>query len=86
VATDLPVNADFEEITPSNCPVVILAVETGVAGFSIEDYNGRHLYVISEATERIVAARKAIDSSGANVLLVGRAEGLSEAILILTIR
>jgi 2-methylisocitrate lyase-like PEP mutase family enzyme len=78
-ATDLPVNADFEagfaEDIEQLSRNVILAVETGVAGLSIEDYNGRHLYGISEATERIVAARKAIDSSGANVLLVGRAEG-----------
>jgi 2-methylisocitrate lyase-like PEP mutase family enzyme len=78
-ATDLPVNADFEagfaddlEQLSGN---VILAVETGVAGLSIEDFHNGYLYEISEATERIAAARKAIDLSGANVLLVGRAEG-----------
>lgn len=78
-ATDLPVNADFEagfaEDIEQLSRNVILAVETGVAGLSIEDYGNSHRYDISEATERISAARKAIDSSGAEVLLVGRAEG-----------
>jgi 2-methylisocitrate lyase-like PEP mutase family enzyme len=78
-ATDLPVNADFEAGFAADIEQlsrnVILAVETGVAGLSIEDYNNGQLYEIAEATERIAAARGAIDSSGANVLLVGRAEG-----------
>lgn len=78
-ATDLPVNADFEagfaddiEQLSTN---VGLALETGIAGLSIEDYQNGRLYDVSEATERISAARKAIDSSDATVLLVARAEG-----------
>jgi 2-methylisocitrate lyase-like PEP mutase family enzyme len=80
-ATDVPVNADFEsgfardpaEVAAS----VSLAVHTGVAGLSIEDSTGdaeRPLYDIVAATDRIRAARAAIDKTGADTLLVGRAE------------
>lgn len=78
-ATDLPVNADFEagfaddpEGVATN---VALAVDTGVAGVSIEDWNGNQIYPLSLAVERIAAARAAIDASGQDVLLVGRSEG-----------
>jgi 2-methylisocitrate lyase-like PEP mutase family enzyme len=80
-AVDLPVNADFEsgyahepEGVARN---VRLCVDTGVAGLSIEDSTGdrgKPLYDLALATERIKAARSAIDSSGAGVLLTGRAE------------
>ena len=80
-ATDLPVNADFESgfardaagITES----VRLAVETGVAGLSIEDSTGdatQPLYALDVAVERLRAARKAVDQAGGDTLLVGRAE------------
>jgi 2-methylisocitrate lyase-like PEP mutase family enzyme len=79
-ATGLPVNADFEggfadepEGVAAN---VLLAVGTGVAGLSIEDRTSSDLYVLPLAIERIKAARRAIDQSGQNVLLVGRTEGL----------
>ena len=52
-------------------------METGVAGLSIEDVSGREeapLFELSEALERLAAARMAIDSSGAQVLLTARAE------------
>jgi 2-methylisocitrate lyase-like PEP mutase family enzyme len=78
-ATDLPVNADFEagyadsvEGVGAN---VALAVATGVAGLSIEDRIGDGLYEFEVAKERLRAARAAIDSSGEDVLLVGRTEG-----------
>jgi 2-methylisocitrate lyase-like PEP mutase family enzyme len=78
-ATDLPVNADFEagfadqpEDVAAN---VGLAVETGVAGLSIEDRTGKALYELPLAVERIAASREAIDQSGADVILVGRSEG-----------
>ena len=80
-ATDLPVNADFEggfardaEGVARN---VVRCLETGVAGLSIEDSTGdpdRPLYEVSEATERMRAARAAIDAHGREALLVGRAE------------
>ena len=78
-ATDLPVNADFEagfaddpEGVAAN---VALAVATGVAGLSIEDRMGRGLYELGLATDRIRAAREAIERTGEDVLLVGRSEG-----------
>jgi 2-methylisocitrate lyase-like PEP mutase family enzyme len=80
-ATELPVNADFEsgyahepEAVAEN---VRLCVETGVAGLSIEDATGdkaRPLYDLDLAVARMRAARRAIDKSGADVMLVGRAE------------
>ncbi|SAL66545.1 PEP phosphonomutase [Caballeronia terrestris] len=80
-ATDLPVNADFESgfgRDPAGvAESVRLAVETGVAGLSIEDSTGdaaAPLFPIDVAVERLSAARKAIDESGGDTLLVGRAE------------
>lgn len=79
-ATDLPVNADFEagfaDQPDGVAANVRLAVETGVAGLSIEDRTGRDLYPVSLAVARIQAAREAIGESGQDVLLVGRTEGL----------
>jgi 2-methylisocitrate lyase-like PEP mutase family enzyme len=77
--TDLPVNADFEAgfaDTPEQLSHnVSLAIKTGIAGLSIEDFDGSKLYAQEEAVQRVLAAREAIHSSGENVLLVGRAEG-----------
>ena len=80
-ATDLPVNADFESGFAADAAGVAesvrLAVETGVAGLSIEDSTGdaaQPLFPIEEAVARIRAARKAIDQAGGDTLLVGRAE------------
>src|SRR5213076_2535963 len=53
------------------------AVATGVAGLSIEDSTGNPdapLRDIAVAVERMRAARKAIDETGGDTLLVGRAE------------
>jgi 2-methylisocitrate lyase-like PEP mutase family enzyme len=80
-ATDVPVNADFgsgfahtaEQLEES----VRLAVETGVAGLSIEDSTadpGEPLYDLATSVLRMRAARRAIDRSGGDTLLVGRAE------------
>jgi 2-methylisocitrate lyase-like PEP mutase family enzyme len=80
-ATDLPVNADFESgfaadpqgVTES----VRLAVETGIAGVSIEDASGdsaNPIHDIDVALARLRAARSAIDKTGGDTLLVGRAE------------
>ena len=80
-ATDLPVNADFENGYALDAAGVAesvrLAVETGVAGLSIEDSTGdasNPLYSLDTAVQRIRAARKAIDKAGGDTLLVGRAE------------
>jgi 2-methylisocitrate lyase-like PEP mutase family enzyme len=81
-ATDLPLNADFENgfaDAPDDVATnVSLAVDTGVAGLSIEDFTGqaeRGLYDFDLAVARVAAARAAIDRSGSGVLLTGRAEG-----------
>jgi 2-methylisocitrate lyase-like PEP mutase family enzyme len=80
-ATDLPVNADFENgFAPDAQGVaasVRLAIETGVAGLSIEDSTGNAadpLFPLDVAVERLRAARQTIDASGADVMLIGRAE------------
>jgi 2-methylisocitrate lyase-like PEP mutase family enzyme len=81
-ATDLPVNADFQDgyarTAESVAESVKLCIETGVAGLSIEDATGdraRPLYELEEAVDRLRAARSAIDSSPHDVLLTARAEG-----------
>lgn len=81
-ATDLPVNADFEngfadapEDVASN---IALAIDTGISGLSIEDSSwaeGDPLYGFDLAVARIAAARKAVDDSGSRVLLTARSEG-----------
>ena len=80
-ATDLPLNADFEsgfaETEAELEESVVLAMETGVAGFSLEDSTGMPdfpLMPLEEAARRISIARAAIDKAGHNTLLVGRAE------------
>src|SRR5690554_3805501 len=80
-ATDLPVNADFEsgfgETPDALAESIALAIETGVAGLSLEDSThdtASPLMPIELATERMRIARQVIDDSGADVVLVGRAE------------
>jgi 2-methylisocitrate lyase-like PEP mutase family enzyme len=76
-ATELPVNADFENGYADDpegvAESVRRCVETGVAGVSVEDNRGNQtLYEVELAAERIRAAKEAIGDTGA--LLVGRAE------------
>jgi 2-methylisocitrate lyase-like PEP mutase family enzyme len=80
-ATDLPVNADFEDGHARDLAQlaenVRRCIGTGVAGFSIEDATGdraQPLYPIDEAVERVRTARRVIDESNADVVLVARAE------------
>src|SRR3954469_22758960 len=81
-ATDLPVNADFQEgfaDTPEGVAAnVTKAIATGVAGVSIEDrkLGGGGLYDFDYAVARIRAVRAAIDGAGVDVILVARTEGL----------
>src|SRR5437762_4623476 len=79
-ATDIPVNADFENGYADDPNGVAenarLCAETGVAGLSIEDAADRKespLYDVDLAVERIHAVREALHGTG--VMLVGRAEG-----------
>jgi 2-methylisocitrate lyase-like PEP mutase family enzyme len=78
-ATELPVNADFENGYADDPEAVAQnvrrCVETGVAGVSIEDNSGRKdrpLYEVERAAERIRAAKEAMADSGA--MVIGRAE------------
>src|SRR5258708_38146522 len=80
-ASDLPVNADFEGGRAAQrvgvAANVARAMDTGVAGLSIEDSTGRSdkpLYDLTLAGDRVKAARAAIDQSGSGVLLTARAE------------
>ncbi len=80
-ATELPVNADFEGgFAPDAHGVgrnVALCVATGAASLSIEDSTRdplRPLRELSDAVERMRAARESIDDRGGGPLLVGRAE------------
>jgi 2-methylisocitrate lyase-like PEP mutase family enzyme len=77
-ATELPVNADFEagyaETADGVAKNVTAAIATGVAGISIEDAMRKNMLPIETAVERLKAARKAIDDSGHDVMLVGRCE------------
>ncbi|HXE66321.1 MAG TPA: isocitrate lyase/phosphoenolpyruvate mutase family protein, partial [Rhodanobacteraceae bacterium] len=79
-ATELPVNADFEDGHARDIDGlknnVRRCIETGVAGLSIEDSTGdaaQPLYDFDEAVARLRAARAAIDASGEDVMLIGRA-------------
>jgi 2-methylisocitrate lyase-like PEP mutase family enzyme len=80
-ATSLPVNADFEggyaDDPEGVARNVKRAIETGIAGVSIEDSTGNAdapLRDIATSVARMRAARKAVDESGADVMLIGRAE------------
>jgi 2-methylisocitrate lyase-like PEP mutase family enzyme len=82
-ATDLPLNADFENgyaDAPEDVAAnVRRALGTGVAGLSIEDMShdpGKPLYETVLAVERVRSARAAIDADGTGAVLVARAEGL----------
>ena len=80
-ASDLPVNADFEngfaDAPEGVAANVRLCIATGVAGLSIEDATGNSaapLYDLDRAVERVKAARSAIDAAGEDVILVARSE------------
>jgi 2-methylisocitrate lyase-like PEP mutase family enzyme len=80
-SVDVPVSADFQagyaDDPDGVAANVRRCVDAGVAGLSLEDTrpepNGG-LFEISEAVERVQAARAAIDGAAADVLLTARAE------------
>lgn len=81
-AVGLPINADFQgafAIEPGRVATNVgLAVSTGVAGLSIEDFSGNPadpLLDLSLAVDRVRAARAAIDAVGPGVVLTARSEG-----------
>jgi 2-methylisocitrate lyase-like PEP mutase family enzyme len=75
-ASAVPVNGDLEDgygAAPSEvAETITLAREVGLAGGNIEDYDGRELYDVELAVERIVAAREA---AGSDFVLTARTDG-----------
>jgi len=80
VATDLPVSADLEDCfavdTAGVIETVRLALDAGLAGCSIEDWNPREqrLYDVDDAAERVAAAAAAAHAGDAQLVLTARAE------------
>jgi 2-methylisocitrate lyase-like PEP mutase family enzyme len=81
-ATDVPLNADFEDGLADDLDGlkqnVTRCVATGVAGLSIEDSpnnNATPLYPFDVAVARVKAARAAIDRTAGDVVFTARAEG-----------
>lgn len=79
-ATHLPVNADFEsgfsDSLEGLAENIRLAIDTGIAGLSIEDRTGDDLYDHDTAVARIRTAKDTINSTGEEIMLIARSEGL----------
>jgi 2-methylisocitrate lyase-like PEP mutase family enzyme len=80
-ATDLPLNADFEngfaEDPDGVAANVTRCIATGIAGLSIEDSPNdaiTPLYELDLSIARVKAARAAVDRAGGEVVLTARAE------------
>lgn len=79
-ATDVPLNADFENAFADDpdgvAANVARCIATGVAGLSVEDFpkDATPLYDLDTAVARIKAARAAVDRAGGDVVLTARAE------------
>ena len=77
-AVDVPVAADLEKgfgDTPADAAQTIArAAAIGLAGGSIEDYSGKDVYPIEQATERVAAAVEAARAAPGGFVLTARAE------------
>jgi 2-methylisocitrate lyase-like PEP mutase family enzyme len=79
-ATDVPLNADFENGFADDpdgvADSVIRCIATGVAGLSIEDSpkSETPLYDFDLSVARVKAARAAVDRAGGEVVFTARAE------------
>jgi 2-methylisocitrate lyase-like PEP mutase family enzyme len=79
-ATELPVSADLEDCFAADpagvAETVRLAIEAGLAGCSIEDWNGAEarLYDPGTAAERVAAAAEAAHAGPVRLVLSARAE------------
>jgi 2-methylisocitrate lyase-like PEP mutase family enzyme len=79
---DVPVSADFEHgfaVAPEGVAINVgRALDTGIAGLSIEDSSGdpaAPLFDFSLSVERVAAARAAIDGARSGIVLTARSEG-----------
>lgn len=77
-AVDVPVSADFENCfahEPAGVAETIeLGIGAGLAGASLEDWDGEAIYDIGLATERMAAAAEAAHRGDVHLVLTGRAE------------
>jgi 2-methylisocitrate lyase-like PEP mutase family enzyme len=80
-ATDLPVSADLENCFADDpdgvAQTIALAVGTGLAGCSVEDFTGNDdepIYDIGLAAERVAAAAEAAHAGPVRLVLTARAE------------
>jgi 2-methylisocitrate lyase-like PEP mutase family enzyme len=79
-ATDVPVSADFEDGFAADAAGVAesvrRAIDVGLAGCSVEDWDPREqrLFDIEEAAERVAAAAEAAHTGPAQLVLTARAE------------
>jgi 2-methylisocitrate lyase-like PEP mutase family enzyme len=79
-ATDVPVSADLEDCFAADAAGVVetvrLALDAGLAGCSIEDWDPREqrLYDVEEAAERVGAAAEAAHAADVHLVLTARAE------------
>ncbi|HEX4106629.1 MAG TPA: isocitrate lyase/phosphoenolpyruvate mutase family protein [Solirubrobacteraceae bacterium] len=70
-AVDVPVSADLEDCFGDPAGTVRMAVDAGLAGCSIEDWDGERLLPIDEAAARVAEAVGAADGE---LLITARAE------------
>ena len=79
-ATDVPVSADFEDGFAADAAGVAesvrRAIDVGLAGCSVEDWDPREqrLFDIEEAAERVAAAAEAAQTGPTQLVLTARAE------------
>ena len=80
-ATELPVSADLENCFADDpaavATTVRLALDTGLAGCSVEDFGRRpdaHIYDAGLAAERVAAAAEAAHAGPVHLVLTARAE------------
>jgi 2-methylisocitrate lyase-like PEP mutase family enzyme len=75
---DVPVSADLENCFADDPDGVADTIEkargTGLAGCSIEDYSGSHVYELGLARERVVAAAEVAHAGPVRLVLTARAE------------
>ena len=77
-AVGIPVSCDFENAfadTPEDVAAnVALAMQTGLAGCSVEDFDGNGIYDAALAAERVAAACETAHAAGSQFVITGRAE------------
>lgn len=80
-ASEIPVSADLENCFAADATGVAetarMAVQAGLAGFSVEDFSGDRdnaIYPVGEAVERVTAAVEVAHAGPAHVVVTARAE------------